>query len=454
MSNINENSEILKKNEVKLFFKYAIPNILSLVLISSAGIFDAAFIGKYVGENALAGVNIANPVFGFIWGLSMMVTTGAAVITGNYLGQKNIEKANIIFTKSLIAIFVLTVLIILLLNIFKYSFIRQIGGSDITAPIAITYLNYITPFIPFITVGYALSVYARVDNFPFISSFALIASALINIALDSLFIIVFDWGIKGAATATGISYLFVFIILAIHFSLKKGVLRLNFKKGSWKEIYSASYNGMSEFINETSIGVVVILFNVLMMKYAQESGVAAFSAINYIMWLGIMVAYAVADSLNPLISINYGAKEILRIKKILKIAIVFILTNGFFIFLTLTFFSEQLTLLFIKDTSSKAYPIAIELMDYVRWVFFINGINMILSVYFTATLKPVESVIIAMLRGLILPATLLTTLPYFLKELGIYISTPLAEIITLIVALSLFLITKNKILNSNINVNK
>ena len=448
MENINKNTDIIKKKEIKLFFKFSIPNILSLVIMSSAGIFDAAFIGRYVGENSLAGVNIANPVFSIIWGLTMMIITGSAVTVGNYLGQKNINKANIVFTKSILAVVLVSAIIIILIYLFKNPIIYLIGGSPITAPIAVTYLSYILPFLFFITVGYALSVFARVDNFPFLSSLSLIIGAVANVILDAIFIIIFNWGVIGAAIATGISYFISFVILLVHFGLKRGVLRLNFSKSSWSEIFRASYNGLSEFVNESSVGFIIILFNVLMMKYAQESGVAAFTAINYVMWVGIMVAYAVADALNPLISINYGANEIKRIKKFLKIGIIFVTTNGFLVFLTLSFFPEFLTSLFINNTESKAYPIAIEFMGFIKWVFLINGSNMILSAYFTATLRPVESAIIATLRSLIMPSILLFTLPKFLETLGVYIAVPLGEVITIIVALLLFFLTKRKLLDS------
>ena len=213
-------SNILLINETKLFYKFAVPNILSLVLLSSAGIVDAIFIGNYVGEISLAAVNTANPVYSFIWGLSMMVMIGGAVAAGKYFGEKNIKAANEVFTNSIVAVFLVSVVLSVLIFLFADNIIRLIGGSEKTTPIAALYLKTIIPFILFTTIGYGLSVFARVDGFPMLASLALIMGALTNIILDAIFIAVLNMGVKGAAYATGISFIVSFLILFIHFARK------------------------------------------------------------------------------------------------------------------------------------------------------------------------------------------------------------------------------------------
>lgn len=434
-------SNILLINETKLFYKFAVPNILSLVLLSSAGIVDAIFIGNYVDEISLAAVNTANPVYSFIWGLSMMIMIGGAVAAGKYFGEKNIKAANEVFTNSIIAVFLITVVVSLIIFIFTENIIMLIGGSEKTTPIAALYLKTIIPFILFTTIGYGLSVFARVDGFPMLASLALIMGALTNIILDAIFIAVLNMGVKGAAYATGISFIVSFLILFIHFARKKGNLRITLQLRNFSHIIKTSYNGLSEFLNEISVGITMALFNITMMKYAQEEGVAAFAAINYIMWLGNMVNYGAADTLNPLISTNYGAGKFDRIKNILKTGAFFTLLNGFGIFLTILFFSHELTSLFIKDTSSNAYNISIEFMSYVKWAFFLSGINMVFSSYFTAMLRPKESAVIASLRSLIMPYFMLLLLPKLLEIKGVYLTIPVSEIVTFITALTLFVLS-------------
>lgn len=442
----NGQSDIISLKETGLFYKFALPNILSFILMSSAGIVDGIFIGRYAGELSLAAINISQPVFSFIWGLSMMVMVGGAVATGKYIGEKNIEKACQIFTKSIITVALITVIITFLILIFTEEIIYLIGGSEKTTPIAVSYIKIILPFVIFTTIGYGLSVFARVDGFPFTASFALITGAVINIVLDALFIAVFDMSVKGAAYATGISFMAGFIILFIHFIRKKGVLRITLKLNNFSEIVKSSFNGLSEFLNEISVGITMALFNIVMMKYAQEEGVAAFTAINYILWLGNMVNYAAADSLNPLISTNYGAGKFDRIKNFLRTGIIFTVSNGIFIFLLISFFGASLTSLFIKDTSSDAFKIAVEFMHIEKWAFFLSGVNMVFSSYFTAMLRPKESAIIATLRSLILPCTILLILPVYLGRLGIYSAVPLSELLTFTIAITLFMLSRKFLL--------
>lgn len=279
-----------------------------------------------------------------------------------------------------------------------------------------------------------------------LASLALIMGALTNVILDAIFIAVLNMGVAGAAYATGISFIVSFLILFIHFARKKGNLRITLQLRNFSHIIKTSYNGLSEFLNEISVGITMALFNIIMMKYAQEEGVAAFTAINYIMWLGNMVNYGAADTLNPLISTNYGAGKFDRIKNILKTGAFFTLLNGFGIFLTILFFSHELTSLFIKDTSSNAYNISIEFMSYVKWAFFLSGINMVLSSYFTAMLRPKESAVIASLRSLIMPYFMLLLLPKLLEIKGVYLTIPVSEIVTFITALTLFVLSSKFLL--------
>ena len=443
--NINQ-SDITSLNETGLFYKFALPNILSFILMSSAGIVDGIFIGNYAGELSLAAVNISYPVFSFIWGLAMMVMVGGAVSTGKYLGEKNTEKACQIFTKSIITVAVITIIISIIILIFTEEIIYLIGGSDKTTPISVLYIKIVIPFVMFTTIGYGLSVFARVDGFPYTASFALITGAVINIVLDALFIAVFNMGVAGAAYATGISFLAGFIILFIHFAMKKGVLRISLKLNNFSEILKSSFNGLSEFLNEISVGVTMALFNIIMMKYAKEEGVAAFTAINYILWLGNMVNYAAADSLNPLISTNYGAGKFNRIKNFLITGLIFTISNGIFIFFLISFFGDTLTALFIKNTSSAAFNMAVEFMSIIKWAFFLIGVNMVFSSYFTAMLRPKESAIIATLRSLILPCSMLLILPLYFGKTGIYTVIPVSELLTFAAALTLFMLSRKFLL--------
>ncbi|MDY5051835.1 MAG: hypothetical protein SPF17_10460, partial [Candidatus Mucispirillum faecigallinarum] len=135
-----------------------------------------------------------------------------------------------------------------------------------------------------------------------------------------------------------------------------------------------------------------------------------------------------------------------RIKKFIKAGVIFTICNGIFIFLIISFAGPFLTSLFINNTSSNAFSISLEFMDIIKWAFLLSGVNMVFSSYFTAMLRPKESAIIAMLRSLIMPCTMLLLLPLYFGKTGIYSAVPLSELVTFLAALTLFIYTKNFLL--------
>lgn len=442
---MNKKSNFTKDKEGFLFIRFALPNILSLVLISSAGITDAFFIGMFAGEISLAAVNIVIPLFSACWGISVMITVGGAVRAGKYIGENNIACANEIFTKSMIAVAVISVIVSVLFIVSGETLARLIGASDKTAPLSYLYIKVIAPFIVFTTVGYGLSVFARVDGFPAFSSAALIAGALSNMALDALFIAVLDKGIFGAAIATGLSFLVTFAILAVHFALKRGQLRLTLKIKNWAEVAGAGWNGFSEFVNEISAGFQIAIFNIIMMKYAAESGVAAFTAVNYCIQIGYIISYGAADSLNPLISVNYGAGLYGRISRFIKIGLSAVTLNGLFVFFIMAMFPDVLAGIFIKDHFSQGFIIAVEFIGYVKWAFLVMGVKMIFSGFFTALQRPRESAAVAVLPFILTPV-LLYILPDIFGKTGIYVALPISETAAAIVAVSLYFLYKKAFL--------
>lgn len=132
-------------------------------------------------------------------------------------------------------------------------------------------------------------------------------SALINIVLDAVFIPVFGMGVEGAAYATGIAYTITTGVLCLHFFTPEAKCRFTRAIGAWKEVGQACWNGVSELINETSIGLVILFINWILLARIGSYGVAAFTIINYAAWFGASVSYAISDSLSPLVSANFGA---------------------------------------------------------------------------------------------------------------------------------------------------
>ena len=275
---MNENqNEILTKNITPLFFKFGIANVISLLALSSASMIDAMFVGNFCGKEPLAAVNLIAPVMSLMSGLNLVFGSGGSVRVGKYLGENRFDKAHAMFTKTIIAVSSVMIFFSVFFFVFAEEVTSFLGAKEGSLhTLAVAYLRAVSPF--FLTWGlvYTFSLFIRVDGKPKLATFGLLSTAVINIALDALFIVGFQWGVSGAALATGLSSVgptIVFLIYILFFSKN---LKLKRPNGRWHELLLAAFNGSSEFLSEISAGVVVFLFNRIMIAGFGTDGVAAY----------------------------------------------------------------------------------------------------------------------------------------------------------------------------------
>lgn len=431
--------EIASGNIYKTFFKFTLPNMVGLIAMSSVALVDGYFVGNYVSSVALAAVNIIIPLITVVFGISIMLTIGAAVLIGTYLGEGKVNKASAVFTKVMITITVISLFFTVLCFIFSEEVSRLLGANDEIMVYAVPYLKMVSIFFLFQALEYSLSVIIRTDGNPYLASTAVLFGAVLNFILDYIFIVKMNMGISGAALGTGISFMTSTFLMLFHFILKKGRVYLTKQIGKWKEIIYASYNGSSELLSEASVAVVAYLFNNIMVQNLGTYGVEAFAVINYALWATNMLCYAVGDSLVPLISINYGAMQYKRIQKILSLSRISVIFIGASVFALFTFIPEKIIATLLNPVTDKdAFDIALVFADYMKYAFLILGLNMVYSSSFTAFQKPLHSVVVALSRGLILPVIFIFTMPLFFADKGIYSAVPLAEALTFILSFILW----------------
>lgn len=454
----NNKLSLISDNIYKTYLKFTFPNMIGLIAMSSVALVDGYFVSNYVNSVALAAINIIIPLITVVFGISIMITIGATVLIGNYLGKSEIEKASSIFTKALITITVISLLFSIVCFIFSYEISKLLGANEEIIIYAVPYLKMVSCFFLFQSLEYSLSVIIRTDGNPYLASISVFMGATINVVLDYIFIIKMDMGISGAALGTGISFISSTFLILFHFFLKKGRLYLTKNMRNWKEIALASYNGFSELLIEASVATVAYIFNNIMVMSMGTEGVEAFTIINSALWLTNMLCYGVGDSLVPLISTNYGAKKYNRIAKIISLSRISVLIIGLIMFLLSAFMPEKIINIFLdKNADEKAFFIALIFLDYVKYAFLFIGLNIVFSATCTAFQKPLQSIIIALSRGLILPVAFIYIMPKIFVEIGIYIAVPLAEIFTLIICIVLWINVRTNIFPKNYkfnNINK
>lgn len=422
---------------ISTFIRYAIPSVLGLLAITTASIVDGIFVGQFVSADGLAAITLLIPFFTLAFAIALMLSIGGAVRAGSYLGQGKIEAASAIFSKCLITVFIAGLLFMSFSLLLDQEILNLLGAPDALKILVLPYYHILCGVLVIQITSMVLYYFIRLDNQQTLATFALITGALINIALNATFIIGLEMGLRGAAWATLASQSVQILILASYFLSKQRQLTLVLRPGNWSEINKVAYNGLSEFVNELSGGMVIFLLNWLLVLYQGVNGLAAFAVINYMIFISLMIYYGIADALHLLISQNHGAANAKRVRDFVFTAIALVFIISLLLVSVLLLCPQWLIQLFLQDDAVKSQHLSAQFIQLVWPLFLANGLNITLSIYLTAVQKPLPSMCLALSRGLILPVGLLLLLSAWLPNKQFLIALPLAEWLTFILALLL-----------------
>lgn len=423
-----------------VFLYYAVPETIAILALSSASFVDAIFLGQYVGSGALAAVNLSVPVFALVYGLGMMVSIGGSVACGKLIGENKVRQAHQVFTSTALVALAIGVLFLAVGFFFMDAIVLALGasGAELISFLS-AYLDILVWFMPVFMIELFLFYFVRLDGQPVLASAALVAGALANIVLDWWLIGVLGMGVSGAAYATAMSASVASLILVFYFLLRRSDLKFVRPKTDFFFLLRAYANGFSEFANETSVGVTTFIFNWVMITRMGVEGVAALTIVNALLMVGLIASYGVCDSLQPLISQNFGARKGRRILSFLRIAAYALVGIGSIMILIMVLIPDVLVGVFLPPGETETARIAGEFLNVLWLVFVFAGFNILISVYLTSMQKPVESAFIAFSRSFALPAAFLLLLPIWLGDFGIYLALPMAEGLTFLAAIALFL---------------
>lgn len=437
--------DMLSGPVARTFVRYSLPWALSMVATGSATIVDGIFVGRFAGALPLAAVNLAVPAWSLISGLGVMLATGGSVRAGRHMGAGKPLEASAVLLKTMLVLVALTVLICGTAFALRGPLLDFLGADAALRPYSAEYLTILLLFGPVFPLSFALTYFIRVDGRPVLASVGMGLSAVLNVAFDALLVGVWGMGVRGAALATGLAYALPCLLLASHFFSRRSTYRLlPFTAwGRWSEILFTAWNGLSEFINEISAGIVILLFNRILISRLGPDGVAAFTVVNYATLMGLTLFYGIGDSLAPIISVNRGARAYGRVSAFLRVALVgaLVLGAGFFAFLSLA--PDVLTALFLPDAPA-ASSLTLTFLHACRWAFLFSGLNMVLASTFTGMQWATSSMLVAVSRSFALPIAMLVLLPRWLGDIGIFYATTVSEVLTLLLAVSLFFLCRGK----------
>lgn len=428
----------------KLFRKLLIPTVVGMVFSAIFIITDGIFVGKGIGSDALAAVNITAPLFMITTGIGLMFGVGASVVASIHLSQNKHKVASINITQAL----VFSSLLILLMSAGYFFFLepisRFLGSSDRLLPSVMEYMRWYVPFLVFYLLSTAGMFFIRLDGSPNYAMICNAIAAITNIILDYIFIFKLGWGLMGAAFATSIGTMLGGIMTLIYLLFYSRNISLYRIKLSRKSMQLAIRNigymvklGSSAFVSEASIAIMMFLGNYVFIRYLGESGVAAFSIVCYFFPIIFMVYNAIAQSVQPIISYNFGQNNRLRVKKATQLAIKTALVCGICFFTATLLFNKNIISLFI-DPSYEAYNIAAKGIPYfaVGYIFF--ALNIVGIGYYQSIELAKRATIITMLRGTIFMLVGFLLLPHLWEVEGIWLAVPLAELLTLLFIIGIY----------------
>ncbi|GGG15517.1 MATE family efflux transporter [Lysinibacillus alkalisoli] len=419
------------KQPLRLFLHYLIPSMIGMLLMAINILVDGLFVSHGVGDRALAGVNIAVPIYSILLSISLWIGMGGATLYSIHMGANESNKANAIFTQAIaLAIGIVTIIIGLSL-LFERQLAYFFGANDSIYPYVHDYLHLILWFGLVFILENILSIFVRNDGNPLLSTIALVATAVFNIIFNYIFIFHFGWGVKGAAIATIIATFLGILILLVHFFLPKSHLR--FTKFTWSNamMIRIMQIGLPSFIIEGSAAIIVIAYNITFSHFAGEVGITSYAVINYIHAVSLMLFIGVGAALQPITSYHYGAKLFARLHRFVRIGVLTGFIIGVLSFVIGVVANGWIIAMFgIDDPDVIAFTKDGIVLFFSGYLFL--GVNMVFAEFYQSVEKTKLATIIIMARSLVLFLPLLYVLPRYFGNHAIWLAFPIAEGLTMI----------------------
>lgn len=443
MSHLSDRLE--SQSAFKSFFQYFIPTLLGMMLMSVNIVTDGIFVGHGVGPVALASVNIAVPVFSIIVSISLLIGVGGGTLYSTAMGEKDPERAQRIFTISIIFITVITILISAISYIFMEPLARIFGANEETLAYTMDYMRILFIFSLIIAWENCMSIFVRNDGDPQLAMIGLIVSALLNIVLDYWMIFILDMEVSGAALATVLATAAGLAVYLLHFFKKGSGLQFIKHKWHWRDVKQISMVGLPSFLSEAGTGIFVMGYNIAIAYYAGTNGLAAFSVINYLHTFMFLAFIGIGQSIQPMISYYYGARSQEKIMQTVKVAEWASLALGL-VFIAIGYLYSDFLVSIFGITSPGLVDMTAKGIKLFFLGYLFMGTNFIYMTYYQSTGYVGSSVGITVFRGFILLIAALVLLPLWLGTTGVWLSLPVAEGL---VAIYLFLIARYDVLKRN-----
>lgn len=424
--------------DLKEFIKYAALNVMGMTGLSCYILADTFFISKGLGANGLTALNLAIPVYSLIHGSGLMLGMGGATKYSILKSQKNWGQTNKIFTNTVYLAGILAIAF-LLTGIFLTRVLTAFLGADQEVfGMTATYLRVILLFAPAFLMNDILICFVRNDGDPKLAMLAMLGGSLSNVLLDYLFIFPLKLGIFGAVFATGLAPLISIMILSVYFLKKRNQFHLIREKLHPETEKTIVKLGIPSLIGEVSSGVVILVFNSIILKLQGNTGVAAYGVIANLSLVVMAVYTGIAQGIQPLISKAWGRCEIRTCKRILSYAMITMAAVSIVVYAVIFFLADPIAGIFNSENNRLLQEIAVTGLKLYFTAAVFAGFNLIISIYFTSVELALPAQLISILRGVVLIVPMAFLLSGLFGMSGVWLAFPAAELLTAVTGFFLY----------------
>ena len=427
-----------KENTLQEFGKYVSQSVLSQLGVSCYILADTYFISKGVGADGLTALNLAIPVFSVMNGCGFMLGIGSGTKYGIMKGTGNEKRGDVLFTSSLCVVTVLAVIFMLIGLLAADPITVLVGANAEVYDMTRTYLQVILLFSPMFMINNLLGAMIRNDGNTSLAMTAMLSGCLFNIVFDYIFVFPMGLGLFGAVLATAVAPIISILILLQHFVKKKNQFRLIRVRPDVRLVASAAGLGVPSLVTEVSSGLVIAVFNLLILGLAGNVGVAAYGVVANISIVVIAIYNGIAQGVQPLLSREYGRSQEKNVHRFLSWAMMLTIILAVVIYGGIYWNADGIAMIFNSGRDMDLQRIAVEgLKIYFTACPFV-GANILLAIYFAATDQAAPAQMISLLRGLIVIIPLAFIMANVAGLTGVWMTFPLTELVVCVVACGLY----------------
>lgn len=424
--------------------RFVFPSIIMMIFTSIYGVVDGFFVSNYVGKTPFAAVNLIMPLLMAIGSIGFMLGTGGSALVAKTCGEGDGERANRYFSMTIYTALLLGIVLAAISFCLIRPIARLMGADGAMLEYCVLYARILVCTLPMFMLQNMFQSFFITAEKPKLGLYVILAAGISNIVLDFLFIAVFRWGLAGAAIATSIGELIGGLVPILYFARPNtSRLKLVRTKLEWRPIWRSCSNGASEMMTNLSMSLVNTLYNLQLMRFTGEDGVAAYGVIMYVnfIFVAIYMGYSIGSA--PIVGYHYGAKHQEELRGLLRRSLWILGIGAVLLTVAGELLSSPLSKIFVSYDDA-LFAMTRHGFRLYSLSYLLCGFNIFGSAFFTALNNGMVSAVISFARTLVFQIVCVLVLPMFLELNGIWLSILVAEFLGILVTASLLIANRKK----------